>query len=243
MLNTISRDAFTLYEYMYNSAEKGLFSQPLLATCIKLRLKSHDHARARYTRELKDSKLAFHVHRKGWRINAEERADQVTVAGTDKTVFELLADPGDTPKPEPVTPSVQEVTAPKQSHDYTGAQLAQAVAEKLLEKLTELQQRVFELESATPRPNESLESDYEVLKKRHEEIVQEFEDYSSARSQEITTLNSRIEALQAELTRANQTLEAQRRTMAASMEEIAGSKSGEDIKASAQRFLLESAGQ
>ena len=85
----ISVDAFTLYEYMVNHSDNRMYKGGLLDACKVLKLTSHDHARSRYTRELKASGLVTSRGRTGWQINPS-RMSHVTVVSTGATVADLV---------------------------------------------------------------------------------------------------------------------------------------------------------
>lgn len=228
-MKEISVDSFTLYEYMYNHRDKtNMFSEPLLAACQQLSIRSHDHARSRYTSELKGAGLAEHVHRKGWQLHPAAAA-KVTVFGMDATVTELLSvekpnvvDQVETPVDVPETPR----TVPT---DYTGLDLAKQIAVQLLDRL---EQQTLELAERKVDPVSEEE------KARLLAHVDELGAAKSAVEQQLATLKAQLGNLREQAEVSQRKAETAERELARAMREIADS-SGEDIKAAAKRFLGE----
>lgn len=229
-MKEISVDSFTLFEYMFNHKGKdGIFTQPLLGTTTKLGLTSHDHARARYTSELKNSGLVLHQHRKGWRIN-ETAMKSVTVFGMDATVAELVT----TEKPS-VDGPIDLVTPAVGDHStYSGLDLAKAVATQLIERL-----EAQAVELAT-RPSEGVSEEEKARLLAH---ANNLEAAKNDLQSQLDTLNAQTTALTDSLRKerekvaaADRKTELAQRELARVMREIADA-SGDDIKRAAERFL------
>lgn len=250
-MKEIGVDSFTLYEFMYNHRDENeMFREPLLATCEEIGIRSHDHARATYTRELKRAGLMAHLPKKGWLLNPDA-AKTTQVAGLEATVAELLHKPVEEEQP-PSVPDEEFVGAVETS--FTGVQLAAQIATQLLDRLDGLSWKVKELERRPQVLDEGevhrVRSEYEAqVESLHEEIrrlhaesqkVNELIDEERRRAdekdREAEAAAREAEAAVSEAREADRKAERLQQEVARAMKEIAVS-SGDGVKAAAERFL------
>lgn len=238
----ISVDAFTLYEYMVNNSDNRIYKGGLLEACKVLKLTAHDHARSRYTRELKSSGLVTSRGRAGWQINPS-RMSHVTVVSTGATVSDLMQDtPKDEPPTETTTPEPENIQVPttRPDHDsYTGTQLAEAVARQLLDRLFGLQQQVNELKQRPGAADQSHE--LQTLEAKHAELTSEYETFMETAQRNEEELAAKLALAEQARKEAENKAAALQQQVAALMRGVVDPASAEKIRSEAERFLNRSA--